>query len=181
MSTTTADIIDGIARLITALKELLETDTVEALVDLVKKLGIGQPVKVGLQALARVLDILVGWIEKLEQVARIPAFLETLDPAFEQVKELASSSGQEMRDMGLGSLAPVVDASRAAIDLADKIRRGAEIILKGYLPEQSIVHLRESVQGLANRLRQMQQKLDAPAAAPAATANKSLLPAGAIP
>lgn len=166
---TTADIIDAIARLITALKELLETDTVEALVDLVKRLGIGQPVKTGLQALTRVLDLLIGWIERLEQVARLPAFLDTLDPAFQEVKGLASASGDDMRDMGLDALAPVATAAQAMLDVVDKIRRGAEAILKGYLPEQSLVHLRESVQGLARRLREMQQKLDAPAPAPTKT------------
>lgn len=175
---TTADILDGIARLITALKELLETDTVEALVSLVKRLGIGQPVKVGLQALSKVLDILVGWIQKLEQVAALPRFLEALDPAFEQVKELADTSGDDMRDMGLEALAPVANAARSMLEVTDKIRRGAEIVLKGYLPEQSLVHLRESVQGLANRLREMQQKLDT---APASTAAPTPLLAGGIP
>ncbi|MFY0523792.1 hypothetical protein ACN28I_11670 [Archangium gephyra] len=174
---TTADIIDGIARLITALKELLETDTVEALVNLVKRLGIGQPVKVGLQAISRVLDIIVGWIQKLEQVAALPRFLEALDPAFETVKDLAGSSGEEMRDMGLDALVPVVNAAGAVIDLADKMRRAAEIVLEGYLPEQSLVDLRKSVQGLSDRLKQMQQKLDTPAAPATPT---PALPAGAL-
>lgn len=175
----TADILDGIARLITALKELLETDTVEALVSLVKRLGIGQPVKVGLQALSRVLDLLVGWIQKLEQVAALPRYLDEMEPAFEQVKGLASGSAEDMRDMGLDALVPVANAARAVIDVADKLRRGAELVLKGYLPEQSLVHLRESVQGLAQRLREMQQQLDAPAATPAAAPNPLL--AGALP
>ena len=45
---TTADILHGIAELIQAISELLGTDTIQALLQMARDFGIGQPVKAGL-------------------------------------------------------------------------------------------------------------------------------------
>lgn len=159
MSTTTADILASISRLIQALDELLKTQTVEALVDLVRQLGIGEPVKSALGVLVQVLGQIDSWIAKLEQVAAIPRMLESLDPAFEGLSELAGSSGEEMRQMGMEALAPLADAARAALAVLDKLRQGATAVLQGYLPEEAIKQVRASVKDLTATLRTLGERL----------------------
>ncbi|WP_164013184.1 hypothetical protein [Pyxidicoccus trucidator] len=179
MSTTTADILAGITRLIDALDELLKTQTVEALVDLVRQLGIGEAVKSALQALTGVLDLITSWIAKLEQVAAIPRLLENLEPAFEGMHQLADSSGEELRQMGMEPLAPLADASRAALALLEKLRAGATAILQGFLPEESLKQLRASVTDITATLKTLGERLvQAPAKPVSPTPGKAALAAG---
>lgn len=176
MSTTTADILEGVTRLVHALDELLKTQTVEALVDLVRQLGIGEPVKTALQGLTRVLDLVSSWIGKLEQVAAIPRVLENLEPAFEGLQALGGSSAESMRQMGLEALAPMAEAAGAALSLLDKVRQGAATILQGYLPEEALKNLRASVTDITATLRTLGERLvqgDAKAASPARAASGS--------
>jgi hypothetical protein len=175
VSTTTADILNSIADLITALSELLGTDTVQALVEMARDFGIGQPVKAGLQLLSKALGLVIGWIQALEQVATIPAFLEALGPALDELGDLMpTASGEELRQSGLDALAPVADSARVMIGLVDKLRRAATVVLEGILPAEALKNLRESVVGLDTTLKDMQRTLDTPPAAPA----QGALPAG---
>jgi hypothetical protein len=154
-----SDIVDGISRLIQALDELFKTQTVEALVDLVRQLGIGGPVKVGLQALGTVLGKLVEWIAKLEKVAAIPKLLEALDPTLEQVQGLATTSEDDLRQAGLAALTPLTSAARAMLDVMNKVRKGAEAILRGLLPPEALARLRQSVVDFAATLKSYEQRL----------------------
>jgi hypothetical protein len=159
VSTTTADILAGISRLITALDELLKTQTVEALVDLVRQLGIGAPVKSALQVLTRVLDQISSWLAKLEQVAAIPRILDSLEPGFEGLQVLGASSGDELRQMGMAALAPMADAAGAALALLDKLRKGAATVLRGYLPEEELKQVRASLAAITATLRTLGERL----------------------
>ncbi|WP_164002672.1 hypothetical protein [Pyxidicoccus caerfyrddinensis] len=154
-----SDIVNAISRLIQALDELFKTQTVEALVDLVRQLGIGGPVKVGLQALGTVLGKLVEWIAKLEKVAAIPKLLESLDPTLEQVQGLATTSEDDLRQAGLDALAPLTKAARSMLEVMNKVRKGAEAILKGLLPPEALAGLRQSVVDFAATLKSYEQRL----------------------
>jgi hypothetical protein len=154
-----SDIVGAISRLIQALDELFQTQTVEALVDLVRQLGIGGPVRTGLQALGTVLGQLVEWIAKLEKVAAIPKLLESLDPTLEQVQGLAATSEDDLRQAGLDSLAPLTRAARSMLDVMNKVRKGAEAILKGLLPQEALAGLRQSVVNFAATLKSYEQRL----------------------
>jgi hypothetical protein len=159
----TADVLHNIAELILALSELLETDTIQALVQMARDFGIGQPVKTGLELLSKALALVLKWIQSLEQVAALPAFLETLDPAFDALKALTdNSSGDELREAGFEALAPVADSARTVLGLMDKLRQGAQLVLEGILPAGALAELRASVERLATTLRTMQQQLDTP-------------------
>ncbi len=173
MSTSTADILAGITRLIDALDELLKTQTVEALVDLVRQLGIGEPVKTALLSLTQVLDLISSWIAKLEQVAAIPRMLEALDPAFEGLNALGESSGEELRNMGMDALAPLAEAAKAAMSLIEKVRQGAATVIQGYLPEESLKQLRAAVKDITDTLRTLGDRL---VKAPASGAAKAVSP-----
>ncbi|QSQ15416.1 hypothetical protein [Myxococcus landrumensis] len=155
MSTTTADIVDGITRLVVAVDELLKTDTVNAIVALVRQFGIGAPVKVGIDALGKALDLIISWIAKLEQVAAIPSLLESLDPALDGLKAIGDKSEDEMREMGLEPLAPLAGAAHAASVVLEKLRAGVTLILQGYLPQQSLESLRESVVQVKETLKKL--------------------------
>ncbi|GEN10467.1 hypothetical protein SAMN05443572_103363 [Myxococcus fulvus] len=170
---TTADIVDGITRLIDALDELLESKTVAAIVRLVRKCGIGAPVKVVLDGMDKALDFIITWIAKLEQVAAIPDLLDKLDPALDGLKALGEKSEQEMRDMGLEPLAPLAGAAHAAHQLLEKIRAGVTVVLQGYLPKQSLASLREAVIDLKDTLKDLAQALVAPS-----TESFTALPSG---
>ncbi|AGC45677.1 hypothetical protein MYSTI_04381 [Myxococcus stipitatus DSM 14675] len=159
MSTTTADIVDGITRLVVAVDNLLKTDTVNAIVTLVRQFGIGAPVKVGIDALGKALDLIISWIAKLEQVAAIPSLLESLDPALDGLKAIGDKSEDEMREMGLEPLAPLAGAAHAASVVLEKIRAGAVAILQGYLPQQSLESLRESVVQVKETLKKLGEAL----------------------
>ncbi|QSQ23227.1 hypothetical protein JY651_50525 [Pyxidicoccus parkwayensis] len=156
---TASDIVDGISRLIQALDELFKTQTVEALVDLVRQLGIGGPVKQGLQALGTVLGKLVEWIAKLEKVAAIPKMLEALDPSLQQAQSLAESSEDDLRQAGLDALVPLTKAARAMLDVMNKVRKGAEAILRGLLPPEALARLRQSVVDFAATLKSYEERL----------------------
>jgi hypothetical protein len=156
---TTSDIVDGISRLIDALDELFKTQTVQALVDLVRQLGIGGPVRTGLQALGTVLNQLVEWIIKLEKVAAIPKMLEALDPTLAQVQDLAETSEDNLRQAGLDALVPLTNAARAMFDVMNKVRKGAEAILKGLLPPEALARLRQSVLDFAATLKSYEERL----------------------
>ncbi|MFP2927651.1 hypothetical protein ACLESO_21140 [Pyxidicoccus sp. 3LG] len=170
---TTSDIVDGISRLIQALDELFKTQTIEALVDLVRQLGIGGPVRQGLQALGTVLGHLVEWIARLEKVAAIPKMLEALDPTLEQVQGLATTSEDDLRQAGLDALAPLTQAARAMFDVMDKVRKGAEKVLKGLLPQEALARLRQSVVDFAATLKSYEERLVAEPAKKALTPGKS--------
>jgi hypothetical protein len=172
---TTSDIVDGISRLIKALDELFKAQTVEALVDLVRQLGIGEAVRKGLQALGTVLGKLVEWIAKLEQVAAIPKMLEALDPALVQVQGLAKTSGEELRQAGLDALVSVTDAARVMLEVMDKVRKGAEAVLRGLLPEEALGRLRQSVQDFAATLKSYEERLVTQPAKKALSAGKPQL------
>ncbi|MCP3060347.1 hypothetical protein LXT21_16320 [Myxococcus sp. K38C18041901] len=159
---TTADIVDGITRFIKALDDLLESKTVTAIVNLVRKCGIGAPVKLVLDGMDKVMDFIITWLVRLEQVAAIPELLEKLDPALDGLKALGEKSEQEMRDMGLEPLAPLAGAAHAAHQLLEKIRAGVTVVLQGYLPKQSLASLRESVVDLKDTLKELGQALVAP-------------------
>lgn len=154
-----SDIVDGISRLIQALDELFKTQTFEALVDLVRQLGIGGPVRTGLQAIGTVLGQLVEWIAKLEKVAAIPKLLESLDPTLEQVQGIATTSEDNLRQAGLDALVPLTNAARAMLDVMNKVRKGAEAILKGLLPPEALARLRQSVVDFAATLKSYEQRL----------------------
>ncbi|NOK17274.1 hypothetical protein [Corallococcus carmarthensis] len=170
----TADVVDGISRLIHALDELFKTQTFEALVELVQQLGIGGPVSQGLKAIGTVLEQLVEWIAKLEKVAAIPKMLEALAPTLEQVQGLTTTQEQDMRDAGLDALVPLTVAARALFDVLDRIRRGAEAILKGLFDPEALARLRQSVVDFAATLKAYEVQL-------MAKPTKKGLPAGKAP
>jgi hypothetical protein len=159
---TARDIVDGVARLIGSLDSLLQTQTVQALVQLVKELGIQGPVATGLEALASMLEKLVEWIGKLEQVAAIPQLLEELGPTLKDVSAVATNSGSELRQIGLDGLAPLADATRAALDFFEQIRQGAITVLQGLLPKEALQHLRESVAKLRGTILEYRDELKQP-------------------
>jgi len=175
---TTADIVDSITRLVIAVDNLLKTDTVNAIVSLVRRFGIGAPVKVGVDALGSALELIIGWIAKLEQVAAIPDLLEQLDPALEGLKAIGDKSEQEMRDMGMEALAPLAGAAHAAHLVLEKLRAGAVVILQGYLPKQSLASLRESVITVKATLKALGEALLAapPPATPAPSLGAGTMP-----
>ncbi|WP_223645784.1 hypothetical protein [Corallococcus sp. EGB] len=152
----TADLVDGITRLVSAVDALLQTDTVKALTDLVRSLGIGGYVKTGLQAIGKVLDLITGWLARLEQVAAIPLLLEKLEPAFEGLEAIGGTSDAEMRDMGMEALAPLAGAAHSALQLLQKVRAGVTTIIQGYLPAESLKALRESVESVAATLEELE-------------------------
>jgi ABC-type transporter Mla subunit MlaD len=147
------DIVDAMAQLIGSLDALLHTQTIQALVQLVKELGIQAPVKKGLEALAGMIETLIGWMKKLEQVAAIPQLLEQLGPILEDVAGFATQSGAELRQIGLDGLAPVADAMRAGLAFFEKIREGAVAVLQGLLPREALVKLREQIEQLKSTLQ----------------------------
>lgn len=158
---TTADLLHNIAELVHAVTELLETDTIQALVTLARDVGIGQPVKAGLQLLSKALGLVIGWIRALEQVAAIPAFLEALGPALDELEDMTGdASANDLRDAGLDALVPLAESAQVVIGLMDKLRRAAKVVLEGVLPAQALKELRESVQELDTTLKTMQQQLD---------------------
>jgi hypothetical protein len=161
------DIVDGVARLIGSLDALLQTQTVQALVQLVKELGIQEPVKKGLEALGSMLETLVGWIEKLEQVASIPRLLEELGPTLKDVSAVATTSGSELRQIGLDALAPLADATRAALEFFEQLRQRAQAVLQGLLPQEALQRLRQSIAALRSTLLSYRDELTRPAGQPA--------------
>ncbi|TSC34247.1 hypothetical protein [Corallococcus sp. Z5C101001] len=152
----TADIVDGITRLVSAVDALLQTDTVKALTDLVRSLGIGGYVKTGLQAIGKVLDLITGWLSRLEQVAAIPLLLEKLEPAFDGLRAIGETSGEEMREMGMDALAPLAGAAHSALLVLEKVRAGVATVIQGYLPAESLKALRESVESVAATLEELE-------------------------
>lgn len=171
---TTADVVDGISRLIQALDELFKTQTFEALVELVQQLGIGGPVSQALRAIGTVLEHLVDWISKLEKVAAIPTMLEALAPTLEQVKGLTTTQEQDMREAGMDALVPLTTAARALFDVLNRVRQGAEAILKGLLDPAALARLRQSVVDFAATLKTYEAQL-------MATPSKKRLPPGQVP
>jgi hypothetical protein len=159
---TTADVVNGISRLIHALDELFQTQTFEALVDLVQQLGIGKPVSQGLKAIGTVLEHLIDWISKLEKVAAIPKMLEALAPTMEEVRGLTTTEEKDMREAGMDALVPLATAARALFDVLERIRAGAEAILKGLLEPESLARLRQSVTDFAATLKAYEARLVAP-------------------
>ncbi|AKQ66594.1 hypothetical protein A176_003506 [Myxococcus hansupus] len=157
----TADVVEGISRLIQALDELFQTQTFEALVDLVQQLGIGGPVSQALRAIGTVLEHLVDWISKLEKVAAIPTMLEALAPTLEQVKGITTSREQDLREAGLDALVPLTTAARALFDVLNRVRKGAEAILKGLLDPAALARLRQSVMDFAATLKAYEERLKA--------------------
>ena len=160
---TPVDIVERATALSTAVQALLGARFVEDLVELVRDMGIGEPVKVGLQALVRAMELIEKWIGKLEQVVLLPRLLQELAPAFEGLEALAGTGGDELRDLGLDTLAPVADAARGVLGLLDRVRRGALEVLGGLMPEAleaALARLRLSLGEIAATLRALQARLD---------------------
>ncbi|GHG99725.1 hypothetical protein [Comamonas sp. JC664] len=160
----TADVVDGISRLIHALDELFQTQTFEALVELVQQLGIGGPVSQALRAIGTVLEHLVDWITKLEKVAAIPTMLEALAPTMEQVRGITTTREEDLRAAGMNALVPLTSAARALFDVMNRVRQGAEAILKGLLDPAALARLRQSVVAFAATLKNYEDQLKAPPA-----------------
>jgi hypothetical protein len=161
---TAADILGNIGRLVTAVSELLATDTVKALVDMARKVGIGSLLKTLLQALSQALGLVIKWIKALEHVSALQGFLDALGPAFEEAKALTdNTSKEELKEQGFDALAPMADAARVLVELMDKLRKPVKELLEGLLPARELESLRKSVEGLDATLHDLQKQLDAPA------------------
>ncbi|RKH68277.1 hypothetical protein [Corallococcus llansteffanensis] len=159
---TAREIMDGIDALVVSLEALLKTDTVDALLQLVAELRISQPVKGALKALGNVLDTLVEWLGKLEQVAGVPRFLESVGPSVTQLDQLFSASGEQLQQSGMGALAPLATSAQVAVQLFDKVRRAVERVIQGMLPQEALQRLRDSVLRLKATLSTYGERLDGP-------------------
>ena len=106
---------------------------------------------------------MLGWIRSLEQVASLPAVLDSLAPALEEFKGMADPENtQALREAGFEALMPVVDSAQVLVGLMDKLRRAARVVLEGILPAEALAELRASVERLDTTLRDMRTQLDSP-------------------
>jgi hypothetical protein len=158
---TARDIVDGIGRLVGSLEALLETSTFEAIIELVRQLGISQPVKTALGILSTGLNKLVDWLGTLEQVATVPAFLESMGPSILQLGQVFDIPGEQLQEAGLGVLAPLSDSAHAVVQLLERVRAAAEQVLQAMLPADALRRLRENVQRLGATLAKYGTHLDA--------------------
>ena len=91
---TTRDIIVAIGDLLTSLDELLKTDTVDAVVSLARRLGVGDAVKKGIETLQGLFLKLVAFLDKAKQaflaVTQVPALMEPLDAILEVMEPMVA-------------------------------------------------------------------------------------------
>ncbi|MCP3099516.1 hypothetical protein LZ198_11610 [Myxococcus sp. K15C18031901] len=155
---TTADIINSVSRLVTALDELLQTDTVESIVRLVGRFGIGAPVKVGLDALGKALDLILVWLGRLDQVFAIDDMLQSLQPAFEGLTSMGNDDGSA-QNPDYATLAPLINAAQAAMRVINKLAAGVHLIFETVIPRQAVISLRESLAHLKETLADLGEQL----------------------
>ncbi|MCE9671256.1 hypothetical protein LY474_25945 [Myxococcus stipitatus] len=168
---TTADIVTAISKFIKALDELLQTDTVEAIIELVAEFGIGAPVKVGIDALVKAVDLILVWLGRLDQVFAIDDMLQSLQPAFEGLTGIGGSD-DDAQNPDYATLAPLITAAKAAMQVLDKLTAGVHLIFEAVIPRQAVLSLRESLGHLKETLAELGSKLVSPGKA----ASKSFRP-----
>ncbi|PTL80162.1 hypothetical protein [Vitiosangium sp. GDMCC 1.1324] len=90
---TTRDIVSAISELLTSLDALLKTDTVDAVVSLARRLGVGPMVKTGIETLQGLFTQLVAFLDKVKvafkSAVQVPQLMEPLDSILEMLEPMA--------------------------------------------------------------------------------------------
>ncbi|MFE8599102.1 hypothetical protein [Archangium violaceum] len=90
---TTRDIVSAISELLTSLDALLKTDTVDAIVSLARRLGVGPMVTTGIETLQGLFTQLVVFLDKVKvafkSAVQVPQLMEPLDSILEMLEPMA--------------------------------------------------------------------------------------------
>ncbi|WPB72666.1 hypothetical protein KYC5002_26795 [Archangium violaceum] len=89
---TTRDIVSAISELLASLDALLKTDTVDAVVSLARRLGVGPMVMTGIETLQGLFTQLVAFLDKVKvafkSAVQVPQLMEPLDSILEMLEPM---------------------------------------------------------------------------------------------
>jgi hypothetical protein len=150
---TAADVIRQFEEFLASLDQLLASNTLEAIVDLVESLGGGEPVQSAATELADILRVLQGHLGQLVDAVADPlrhaqamaGLLGLLRPLVDGMEQLVATSSEQLADAGLDKVIQISGPIRSSVDFAGRVLGAGERLLQ-MLPEP------EDLQALQQRL-----------------------------
>lgn len=163
---TAADVLHQCEEFLASLDRLLASNTLEAIVDLVKSLGGGEPVQSAARELADILRALQDHLGQLVESVADPlrhaqamgGLLGLLRPLVNGVKQLVDVSAEQLAEAGLDKAIQISPSIRDSLGFAGRVLGTGEKLLQ-MLPELEDV---EAVQRrLASLIETVQSYADA--------------------
>lgn len=178
MSVTVASVVSRLGDLVKAITALFEVDSIDALIELIQKLGITGAVKSGVAGLSSAVTSARGWLEglkePLDQSRALAGVIGLLQPLVRGVGQLATASLEELRELGVGELAQAIGPAKRVVHIGDRLLGASRELIAGLPSAAQITTLQEQLAALVRSLGAFHQRLGAPAVKPASG------PAGAL-
>ena len=116
--TSGTELTQRVASLVQSIEALLETNTVEAIVELAKELGYQEQINAGVDFLTESIEKIQAFFQSLKEslvhVSALGGLVQLLDPLVAGLEGLANTSADTLRETGLEQLNGVLEPAGTA-------------------------------------------------------------------